>query len=44
MSYGKCRLCGAVTEFSNTLTDTFVKRNGSKKSTGIDEDNKQVPD
>jgi hypothetical protein len=44
MSYGRCRLCGAVTEFSNTLTNTFVKRDGGKKDTGIKADNTQVPD
>ncbi len=26
MSYGKCKRCGAVAEFSNTLLTDFVER------------------
>ncbi len=35
ISYGRCRLCGAVTEFYNTLIDAFVRRGDSKSDTGI---------
>ena len=34
-SYGRCRLCGTVTEFSNALIDAFVRRGDSKSDTGI---------
>jgi hypothetical protein len=37
-SYGRCRLCGAVTEFYNTLIDAFVRRDGSKSDPGIKAD------
>ncbi len=35
ISYGRCRLCGAITEFSNALIDAFVRRGGSKSDPGI---------
>jgi hypothetical protein len=42
MSIGKCRLCGAVTEFSNALGDAFVRRGVSKADPGITIDNMQA--
>ena len=42
MSNGKCRLCGAVTEFSNTLGDAFVRRGVIKTVPGIEVDNMQA--
>ena len=40
-SYGKCRLCGAVAEFSNILIDDFVGRCVIKTDLGIKADNLQ---
>jgi len=42
MSNGKCRLCGAVTEFSNTLGDAFVRRGVIKTDPEIKADNMQA--
>ena len=42
MSKGKCRLCGAVTEFSNILIDAFVRRGNSKIDQGRRVDNMQA--
>ena len=39
MSYGKCRFCGVVAEFSNTLIDIFVRKGDSKTAPGIKADN-----
>jgi hypothetical protein len=41
-SYGKCKLCGAVREFSNTLIGAFVRRGGIKSDPGINVDDLQV--
>ncbi len=40
MSNGKCKLCGAVTEFSNTLTDAFMRRYSSETAPKIEADNR----
>jgi len=42
MSNGKCKLCGAVTEFSNALGDAFVRRGVIKTDPGITVDNMQA--
>ncbi len=34
-SYSRCKLCGAVAEFYNTLINAFVRRGGSKSDPGI---------
>jgi hypothetical protein len=41
-SYGRCRLCGAVTQFYNTLIDDFVGRGVIKTDPGINVDNLQA--
>ncbi len=38
-SYGKCRRCGAVAEFSNTLISNFVKKGDLKADSEIKIDN-----
>ena len=43
MSYGKCRFCGAVTEFSNTLRDAFVRKDIIETAPGIKVDDTQTP-
>jgi len=42
MSYGKCRFCGAVTEFSNTLRDAFVRKDIIETDSEIKVGNKQT--
>jgi len=42
ISYGRCRLCGAVNEFFNTLTHNFVGRDGSKSESVRKIDNIQA--
>ena len=46
MSYGKCRFCGAVTEFSNTLRDAFVRKDIPEIAPGVKVDDAQtsIPD
>jgi len=46
MSYGKCRFCGAVTEFSNTLRDAFVRKDIPETAPEIKVDDTQtsIPD
>ena len=46
MSYGKCRFCGAVTEFSNTLRDAFVRKDIAETAPGtkVDDTQASIPD
>ena len=38
MSFGKCRFCGKVTEFSNTLSDAFVRKDFPEVDTAVKTD------
>ncbi len=41
MSNGNCRLCGAVTEFSNSPSGAFLRRASSETAPGIEADHLQ---